>query len=264
MLRRLCWLWVGLLFLGCHCVPGGGPTEEEPARRLWQEGQDAMRQGEPQRAVGYFERSLQSDPSLTRNHLSLAAAHLETGDDATACGHLARYVAAHPEHLEARAQYAELLLRLGRGDGARDELARLAGDLQELGRPALNRLVQCHSRLLQIAEERHDEYEMHLHRGIGLYHLARQRAALDDPTGELPVEGLLCRAAGALTLARMLRPDEARPCWYLHAVWARLGQRQPAQRWLQAAAAAAPFSELTPAEQRALVLACRTQDTERR
>ena len=78
----------------------------------------------------------------------------------------------------------------------------------------------------------------------------------------LSTEALLCKAAAELGLARMKRPSEARPCWYLHEVWSRLAQQHPAARWLRAAEAAAPFSYLTPAEQRDLRLACRLLDAE--
>ena len=64
--------------------------------------------------------------------------------------------------------------------------------------------------------------------------------------GEKPAE---------LTLARMRRPGEARPCWYLHGVWTQLAQRQPAVKWLRAARANALPGALTPAETRALHLA---------
>ena len=48
---------------------------------------------------------------------------------------------------------------------------------------------------------------------------------------------------------------DARPCWYLHAVWSDLGQRQPADRWLRAALERPGPEELTPAERRELNLA---------
>ena len=57
-----------------------------------------------------------------------------------------------------------------------------------------------------------------------------------------------------LALARLVRPDEARPCWYLYEVWSSLAQRQPAQRWLREADNWAPFSFLTPTEYRELQL----------
>jgi hypothetical protein len=108
---------------------------------------------------------------------------------------------------------------------------------------------------MEIAESQGDAYAEHLHRGIGLLLLVGESAASPEVEKELPSEGLFCKAAGELTLALDERPDEARPSWYLHTVWTRLGQRVPAQRCLTDADAAAAFSYLTPVEQRALHLA---------
>jgi hypothetical protein len=84
---------------------------------------------------------------------------------------------------------------------------------------------------------------------------------LPEAEAVLPSEGLYCKAAGELTLALEERPDEARPRWYLYEVWSRLAQRQPARRCLREAGSAAPFSYLTPSEQRGLELASQGQDS---
>jgi hypothetical protein len=221
-----------------------------------------MRRGLPGEAVVCYRQSLAADPSMDRNHLSLAAAHLELGDEPAACAHLARYVAAHPEQPLLRARLAELLCRRQRFAEARAEYERFVADGQELGEEGLSELVRTHMRLMEIAEAQEDAYGVHLHRGIGLYLLARQRCELPEPEGELPAEGLYCQAAGELALARRERPAEARPSWYLYQVWTRLAQRQPAQRCLRQAEDAAAFSELTPAEQRGLHLACQRRQQE--
>jgi tetratricopeptide (TPR) repeat protein len=266
------WLWLPLLCLGCQSAlsietpprtpaapaenpaPPAGPAQRQVAQQLWEEGQRAMRLGQPDRAVALYEQSLAADPQLTRNHLSLAAAYLEKGDEAAACPHLDRYLRSNPQHTAVRVQYAELLWRLKRLKECRAAFASAVADAEE-EMPA-SHLIHCHSRLMQLAEAADDEYGEHLHRGIGLYLLARERAALGEVDAPLTTEGLLCRAAGELTLAHIQKPDEARPSWYLHKVWARLAQRQPALRALREASASAPFSYLTPAEQRGLELAC--------
>jgi hypothetical protein len=115
---------------------------------------------------------------------------------------------------------------------------------------------------MEIAEAEEDEYGEHLNRGIGLFLLGRQRVVLADAEARLSAESLLFKAAGELMLARVRRPDEARPCWYLHEVWSQLAQSQPAARWLRAAEAEAPFSYLTPAERRRLQLATRQGERE--
>lgn len=234
-------------------------TAAEPptAQRLWEQGQDAMRDGRTEAAVSLYEQSLALDANLVNNHLSLAAAFLDKGDDERALPHLALYVAAKPNHYIVRAHYAELLLRLGEDRLAQAQYERFDADVQDHEELAKQELVHCHSLLMEIAERQGDAYAAHLHRGIGLYLLARQgeQALPDDES--LSVEGLLCRAAGELTLARRERPDEARPFWYLFEVWSQLSQRQPAVRCLQAADARAPFSYLTTMERRNLQLALR-------
>jgi tetratricopeptide (TPR) repeat protein len=232
------------------------PAPDSPAMKLWQEGQDAMGQGQTDRAIDCYRRSLVLDPRLSRNYLSLAAAFLDKGDNLTACPYLARYVEARPDHLVIRFHYAELLLKLDRPGAARAQFERFVADVQDQPALADAHLIACHSRLMEIAQTEEDEYAEHLHRGIGLYLLGRTRARLHDGGSEMTPESLFCSAAAELTLARLEKRNEARPCWYLHEVWSQLAQSQPAKRWLRAAEADAPFSYLTPAEQRRLEMAC--------
>lgn len=231
--------------------------EPETAPSLWLRGQQAMRDGDAAQAIRCYEQSLAIDPTLSRNHLSLAAGHVALGRQEQAAQHLARYLDAQPDHHTVRGYYAELLLRLGKPEPARVQFERFVAGIQANEALANQHLVHCHSRLMEIAELAEDIYGEHLHRGIGLYLLAQQRARVNSSESELSVEGLLCQAAGELMLARRERPDEARPCWYLHEVWSRLAQAQPAARWLRAAEAASLGSELTPHEHARLQLACR-------
>ncbi len=254
MAVRPAWLWV------CVVLPfGPSALAQDPAaqaRQAWVQGQESMRRGKPDEAIRYYEQSLAADPEQKRSHLSLAAAYVQQGDEAAAAGHLAEYLKAFPEHHVVRAHYAELLLRLHRPREARAQFERFIADVQDDPELGPKHLVHCHSRLMEIAEDEGDEYTEHLHRGIGLYLLACERAGLPDPEdGDLSVESVLCKAAAELTMAHLTRRDEARPCWYLYAVWSRLDQRQPALRHLREADSTAPFSYLTPAEKRDLELA---------
>jgi tetratricopeptide (TPR) repeat protein len=258
-LRPLC-VWLAWACLGCQgLVPLEPPAEQDSATLWWEKGQEAMRCGQPEQAVSFYERSLQLDPQLARNHLSLAAAYLERGDDESACGQLKRYVCLHPDQLAMRIHLADLQLRLRRLLDARLEFERCVAGAQDQVEPAYGQLIHCHARLMEIAEALEDTYDEHLHRGIGLSLLARQRAQLPDPEGDLSTESLLCKSAAELTLAHLDRADEARPNWYLSEVWRMLDQRESAQRCLRLAAAAAPFSELTGAEKRSLQLQCQCQ-----
>jgi tetratricopeptide (TPR) repeat protein len=233
------------------------PELSSPGQPDWEQGQQAMLEGKTERAIASFQQSLKQDPALARNHLSLAAAYLAEGKEQEAAEQLKQYLEAEPQHFTVREQYAELLLRLDQLEPAREQFERYDSDIQDHDDLAQQHMVHCHSRLLEIARRLDDDYALHLHRGIALYWLARQRSQISGNDEELSSEGLLCQSASEFVLARRARPDEARPCWYLHEVWSRLAQRQPASRWLRAAEEAAPFSYLTAVEQCNLHLACR-------
>jgi tetratricopeptide (TPR) repeat protein len=252
-------LFLLLLAAGCQSLAAVEPAPDpepasSPARRIWEQGQHAMRLGHPEKAIACYEQSLALDPQFAPAHLSLAAAHLELGDDASACPHLGRYVEAKPAEPAVRGHYAELLFRLKRFREAREQFERFVVAAQEQGGAAAKNLLHCHARLVEIAEREDEAYAEHLHRGIGLLLLARARAELAGEDKDPTQESLLCKAAGELTLALQEQSGEARPCWYLHEVWSALGQRPLAARWLRDARAAAPFSYLTPTEQCSLQL----------
>ncbi len=249
---RLAWL-LALVCCGCRLVETNpGPAQAE---RLWQAGQAAMQAGQPDEAITLYHQSLAHDGQRHRNHLSLAAAYVEKGDDAKACAHLGKFLDANPGHINARLYYAELLLRLKRLAEAQQQFERVIADSQEEREPDLSHLVHCHSRALEVAERLEDDYLAHLHRGIAMYLLAQARLRIADPSGELPADALLCKAAGELAQARSRRPQEARPCLYLYSAWRQLAQQQQAHRWLREACRTAPFSYLTPAEHTRLQLA---------
>ncbi len=256
MVLRSGWLGICFLGLGCVALPTIDPDPTvAAARHLWDEGQEAMKRGQTDQAIALYEQSLAEDPKLTCNHLSLAAAYLEKDDLGHACPHLADYVEANPDRLTFRLHYAEVLTRLKRFADARLQFECTICAMQEQGTWANHNLIRCHGRLVALAMQSEDEYDEHLHRGIGLYLLARQRSAMSDPEGELPAEGLLCKAAAELTAATQQRPNEARPSWYLYEVWSHLGQQHPAACRLREAESAGPFTYLTPVEQRDLQLA---------
>jgi tetratricopeptide (TPR) repeat protein len=251
---------LSLLCLSCNSLTAVEPEPQATAAgQPWQKGQETLAQGQ---AASPYPQTPAAEPAPVRSHLGLAAACLQEGNLDQAAVHLAGYVEAHPEELIVRARYAELLLRQHRLPNAREEFERFVAEAQDAGGAAARQLIHCHSRLMEIAMQGDDEYGEHLNRGIGLYLLACERETLTDADEGPPVEGLLCKAAAELTLARMERADQARPCWYLYEVWSHLGQTQPAFRWLREAATAAPFSYLTPAEQRGLYLACQLRRDE--
>jgi tetratricopeptide (TPR) repeat protein len=264
MLARCALVWLLLASAGCQqFLPATLRHSSSTAARHWAEGQVALQQGQPERAAHCFEQGLAADPGFAANHLSLAAACMEKGDQQEAAIHLAHFVAAQPNHWKAREYHAELLLRQHRWAEARSAFERYDALAQEAGPEVRSRLVRCHSRLTKIASEEEDPYAEHLHRGIGLYLLGRERLALPDPDGDLSTEGLFCRAAVELRKARRQRPEEARPNWYLYEVWSQLGKRQPAMRSLREAEETALCSYLTPTERRELQWTCLRERNER-
>jgi hypothetical protein len=258
------WLGVWLVCFGCQSLPLLEKEDPSSASRNWEKGQTAMRQGKTEEAIWCYEQALAADPNFTRNHLSLAAAYLQENNPDKACAHLAQYLNANPDEPANRVRYAELLLRLHRLPEARTQFEQLVCDAQSQRDSGKLDLIRCHGRLMEIAEASDDRYSEHLHRGIGLFLLARKGAQLPTSEEEFPAESLLCKAAAELTLAHLQRPEAARPCWYLYEVWSRLGQRQPALCRLREAEAAAPFSSLTPTERCALHLAYERYQTELR
>jgi hypothetical protein len=223
MTRQLAWFCLS----GLACAAGTAAAEPPPPAAL---AQAAAADDAPQ-------------------DLALAAACLERSEETAAVAYLARYVTAHPHQPLVRAQLAEMLWRHDRLAEARTHYEQFLSDAQ-LAPLAATQQVHAHTRLMAIAQRGGDAYAEHLNRGIGLYLIARQTAA-EAPDA---AEGMLCKAAGELTLAQRERPEEARPHWYLHLTWSRLGQSLPAARSLRAAAAANPAG-LTPAERRDLALA---------
>lgn len=198
-----------------------------------------------------------AEPPPADDPLSLAADCLERGDLPAAASHLEAHVREHPDQVIFRAQLADLLARLERLPEAQAQFEAVAASAQD-GPPVLQKeRVHYHTRLMEIAQERHDDYAEDLHRGIGLYLVAARLAAHDGDAGE--IERLRCKAALALQEAQARRPDDARAAWYLYQVWSQLDQPRPAAKALRQAAAAAPFSALTPVEARDLALASRPE-----
>lgn len=267
-----------LLFcLGCHTAPLPAPDLDDAKTAPTQLAQiipatgsrDAGKTDAPTGAIhspqpspaklSDADFSPKADPADTASanddrHLTLAAYYLDKGKDELACFHLGQFVERNPRHPNGRFYYAELLLKLDRLEDAREQFELVIADLQEAQFLDLRTVVHCHGRLTDIAVKAEDEFERQLHRGIALYWLAQVPGATKEEEALMPVEGLFCKAAVALTQAHHLDPDHARPCWYLHNVWHKLGQNHPAQRYLHIAQARAAFSPLTPSEHRGMLL----------
>lgn len=238
------------------------PPAATPAEKAHQLGQLALDADRFDEAIGHFQLCLRLDPNLTDAHLSLAAAHLALNQERQAAPHLGAYLDARPTHFLVRLPYAELLVKLDQLPEAKEQLDRFIADAQEQPQVAGDQLLPSHTRLMEIAGRVGDEYTERLNRGIGLYLLAVKRVELGGAEAPRVAEELLCKSAGELTMAKLRKPNEARPSFYLHDVWRKLGQRQPAERSLREADRRAGLSYLTPAELRSLHLAMSVREME--
>ncbi len=259
MRRWFTWIGLGIVAAGFCQVAIGLPQEipflskistPSAALNLWERGQKAITNGLPKDAIPLYKQSLALDPQLHRNHLSLAAAFLEEGEDKQAADAMERYLDREPNHLSVRQHYGELLIRLGRLPDARRQLDRFLAEAQKQAQPD-GILLHTHGRLLEIAESANDSYEEHFHRGIGLFYLAFQPVATGTPLENQP-ETLLCKAALQLNQAVRLKPQMPRPRLYLYKIWHKLGQTQPALQALHEAETLQWEGEMTPWERSSL------------
>jgi hypothetical protein len=193
------------------------------------------------------------------DHLMLAADCMEKQDFTAAAGHLRLHVQAHPDQWLIRLYLAETLFQQKMSVEAKPHFEAVAAFAQERSAgPAIQeQLLQCHTRLMEIAQETDDAYREHLHRGIGLV-LLGERAAQTASTQEAGVsEKVLLRAVTELETARKLHPQARRAAWYLHRAWNNLDQVTPALEALRLAEMAT-LTDLTPTEEAAYRLSQRS------
>jgi tetratricopeptide (TPR) repeat protein len=234
--RRVGWLLIATVCFGCtafQALPEDGKA-------------DAKSPVTPPNAVA----------APTEESLRQAAACLESGDDAGALPLLQAYLASHPDHVILRAHLGELLLRLHKRIEAQKEFEQYLTDASCQGEAAGRHVIHSHTRLAEIARDNGNAYEERLHRGIGLYLLARQVAGGGEKDDEPDPESLLFKAIKQLDQAVKEAPREARPHWYLYLAWSQLGQTHPARTNLQRARQLAEQAEL-PAEEFAALQAAR-------
>jgi Tfp pilus assembly protein PilF len=186
--------------------------------------------------------------------LGLAAACIEKGDVSGAAEQLRKHLRAHPRQIMIRAYLAELLLKMKDLPEAQHQFDCFIAEAQGAKGPAHKHVLHCHTRLMEIAQDRDDAYGEHLHRGIGMVLLARQ---LEAGIGSEDVEPgfrerLLCKAVAELNRARKLRPDEPRPHCYLVEVFTKLDQPRSADKASQTAKSLAALLPLPPNELKAL------------
>lgn len=172
---------------------------------------------EPPTSIELPEIAVEDDP------LTQAADCLARGDEPAAANHFEVYVRRNPDQLMFRVHLADLCFKLQRTTDAKAHYERfIAGAQDSTGTPQ-SRLVHCHTRLMEIAQEASDTFGELFHRGVGLVILTRQES--DDPETR---EEILCKAITTLVEAKNLRPNDPRVCVYLAEAHERAGNRRAA------------------------------------
>ena len=194
------------------------------------------------------------------DYLGQAAQCMEKGDQAGAVPLMLKQIEAHPDQIMIRAYLAELLVRLKKNPEAKEQFEAFISEAQQTEGPAKKHLVHCHTRLMEIAQECNDDFTEKLHRGIGLYLLAKQHALIDENEDPGQTQQLIFKAIHELEAAQKMHREDARPSWYLYECWTMLNQPRPAEKALHEAQVNAPFSKLTPGENRELRFARRSME----
>ncbi|MER3441120.1 MAG: hypothetical protein C4296_07090 [Gemmataceae bacterium] len=141
---------------------------------------------------------------------------------------------------------------MGDLDRAQRHFELFLAQVQMTGTENTGPQVHAHCRLLDIARQRGDRYQEHLHRGIGLLLLARRRSEEPTDSDSPSASALLLRAVRELQTAQRLDPEQGRASWYLACALYRLGRLSAARQALEHAHEHIWTGNFTPAERQAL------------
>lgn len=186
----------------------------------------------PSRQAQPTDKSTQHDPApsaapglsrsksmaMARTLLLQATARLEHNDLTGAAVILQRYVQAFPDAAMIRLQLGELCFKLDRTEESQHQFLAALDNVLDPALPLHCRL-HAHSRLVDIASLQKDEFNEHLHRGIGLALLAERRMQESTSTAGATVQELQGKSRTALMKAKRLAPLDARPSLYLAGLW---------------------------------------------
>ena len=175
----------------------------------------------------YVEPAVPEPVEESVDSLALAADCLDRGDSTAAIPHLADHIRKYPEQVMIRSLLAEQLLKLGKYNAARIEFERTAEEYRTDLAKHRESLIQCHTRLMQIAQERGDEFAEPFHRGAGLL-LVVESWDKKDRDANLN-ERTLSQALTNLREAIEKQPQDARANFMLGEVLSRLGQHAAAR-----------------------------------
>ena len=186
--------------------------------------------------VSESQLPVQTEDSV--DSLALAAECLDRGDSTKAVTHLADHVRKNPDQVMFRSMLAEQFLKLGRFSEARMEFERSADEYRIDTAKHRDELIQCHTRLMQIAQDQSDEFAERFHRGAGLL-LVIESWNGKEQDSKLK-ERTLSQALAQFRQALERKPDDAMANLMLGKVLLRMGQHAAARSAFLKANTAAP------------------------
>ncbi|MCS6866883.1 MAG: hypothetical protein RMJ56_13700 [Gemmataceae bacterium] len=178
--------------------------------------------------VGPSEPSPHSPVPREPDFLALFMECLERDDLHGAARHLEAYVQRHPDQPLFRFQLAALYTRCHGLREAQFHYECFTRDAETHGTALAAELITAHIQLLEMAQQRGDQFAELYHRGVGLWLLVRQQET--DPHRDAAFcEEILCKAYRALTEAKELKPSDPRTRTYLAAIQEYMGNRHAAE-----------------------------------
>lgn len=281
------WAWGcliigGISVAGCHVISpehlkGERPAQIAPIERVAKDKQPSLNDSPLEQTEAKTEVEPKKVPATTVSRtttlenlpasekedlVSLAVDAMAEGNDKLAAKHLEKHLKANPDQIIFRKQLAESLFKLERFSESRYHFEKFDEYAAGGSKSLLGQRIHCHTRLMEIALTREDQFAERLHRGIGLYLIACEVQSKADNPSELSAdaERLWCRAAKELSEAHKLREEDTRSLWYSYLVWMRLDQSKPAMKSLKMAAENVAFSPLPSNEDRELRAVLESQE----
>jgi thioredoxin-like negative regulator of GroEL len=243
---RQAWLTLVLVCVGCQSFTERPPARLPPPAQL-----PVNDLPTPQPLAEMEQKAIKQAKEL--------ADHKQENE---ACALLADFVGKYPDRCEAHLVYGSLLLQTKQIEAARGEFEEFLKRCKDTRPERIRMLIQAHEGLADIAKGSSDVYGEHLHRGIGLYLMTLNHNGYKVGETVFPNARLLDEALKALNKAHEMRPDEARPCWYIHRVYLAMNQMEQAEEFLKLTDQRAANTRLTPLERHALDLAVRSMRAE--
>jgi Tfp pilus assembly protein PilF len=166
--------------------------------------------------------------------IALIAESLDKGDTDSAIKHLEFHVSENPDQPFMRAMLCEQLFKMGRYAESRDEYLRTLESYDTEFETRRDEIIQCHTKLVVIAQMLDDELLEKRHRSIGLILVAEHQSH------QQLTEQTLSQAVSQLRDVCENDRLDAEAHFYLGQALAKLGQHSAARSVFKAVKSTAP------------------------